>query len=228
MSLLSQANAFILSAQPTLKAPEFWDAPLRGSGDYKLDVGDNFSPWDIVKFGGVVAPGVALVQCRKGKRFDVKIEKGANVPTVTFVGFDLAEVIVTLRIWKQTQLNDLWLLAPTLVPPASAPNNEDPKNWPPPIDISHPSLQMLGINSVHIQHVGVLEPSGVKGVWQMRITCMEFQKPEPTKNVTTTPKGSKSVQYNNRTAINAGTQASKTPDQLMASAAADSKTPVSK
>lgn len=206
---------------PGSPIPSFWDAPLQSSGDkYKLDPPTKLSPWDTVVLGGVVAPGLALVQCRKGKRFDIKLAKGAKVPTMTFIGYELAEIVVTIRIWTQAQLADLWRMAPSLNPPAAPPSGLDPKNWPPPIDIGHPSLQMLGITSVHVQHVGALEPTSVKGVWQMRITCTEFQKPDPTEDVTATPKGSLNV--NVKTAIKAD------PSKQFASSAADSKTPAPK
>lgn len=158
----------------------FWDAAPEGPSP----TNNNFSPWDVLKLGSYVLPGLCAVTGRRGVRWDVKPSKGINFATITRQGFDLAEIKVVERIWTPQQLAALYSLIPILED-----LNSSPEATIQAVKVEHPALALRNITDVVIKHITLLHPSSVKGVWEQEIELSEY-KPRGTSNVTETVRGS--------------------------------------
>lgn len=191
-----------IAAQPSTVA--FWDIAPKSGVTLPGEVQDNlFAPWEVCALGGIALPGIAKVRASKSSRHDVKRQKGQGEATITYVGEDPAEVQISLILWRQSHLNTLQSLMPTLMKRVAAPltatqqqqlaqgNGEE--NLIPQaalaIDIYHPSLVLMGVKSVLIRRVSNLETTGQPGVFKMEIHCIEFRRPKKV-DVTSTAQGS--------------------------------------
>lgn len=175
-------NAPVFGPPPPSSIP-FWDVPPATLGPSPI-----LNPWDQISFGGQPFPGLARVRSKKKKRVDVKKKRGSSAATMTFVGYDGAEVEVMLTIWAQDQFNLLQSLIPMLLPKPGAPSASNTFS---PVDISYPSLALMNISSVVILAVDALEPGTPHGVWVMKIHCVEYLQPRKTaSDETATPTGS--------------------------------------
>jgi hypothetical protein len=158
------------SPQPPASTIPFWDVP-----PLSLDPSAaNFSPWDTISFAGQVFPGLARVRGDKPKRIDRKLKKGNSSATLTFVGYAPSEFDVILSIWEPSQFSLLQALMPTLLPKPGKPGTST--NFSP-VDVSHPALALANIRSCIIEKVGILQPGNPKGVWDLRMRCIEYYQP---------------------------------------------------
>lgn len=186
----------VFGPRPPPASVPFWDVPPT-----TLDPAEGLtSPWDTVFFGGQKFPGLARVKSKKQKRIDVKKKKGDSSATMTFVGYGPAEIDVSLSIWTQGQFDSLQALMPIILPKPARPGVVT--NFSP-IDIVYPSLVLMNIRSIIIVSVDALEPSTPKGIWAMKITCLEYYQPTKT-DQTTTARGSSTFTAN--AAIKSGPQ----------------------
>lgn len=167
-----------LSLRTTDATVPFWDDPVQS-----IDPSNsNLSPWDICYLANIQLPGICLVQAKKKKRLDIKRAKGKQNATITFNGNDPADVLITCRIWTPVQLSLLQALLPVINPPPNAKTFSA-------VDIAHPALTLLGIGSVVVQFLDALQPTQTKGVWELKIYCIEYAGPTK-KDVTKTADGS--------------------------------------
>jgi len=174
---------------PTAPVP-FWDSELTQGLD---PANGNVSPWDTVKLGGWTLPGRASVDSTRGRRIDVKKVKGQHYATLTFNGYDPARITINLSIWTQGQLDMLAAIMPVLeAPPAAYADGTFDA-----LDIVHPSLQLRNITQVLIEEIGSLKASSIKGVWDLKIRCLEYKR-IPKAPASATATGSA---YNVKTAI---------------------------
>jgi hypothetical protein len=210
----------------------FWDDQLSGDAAFALDPSNfNRSPWDTVSIAGIPLPGLCRVEpgTRRKKRLDKKAAKGRDGATITFQGYECSEIIVKCRIWTQEQLQALGQMMPVLIPPApgtqipvtvtetkvtesggfkvtstktSTQNATVQSQAVTGVQIYHPSLALLGINSVVIESVSPLFPTSVKGQWEMDIRCAQFI-PSAKGNNTSTATGTQNYGNNIQTAIQA-------------------------
>lgn len=172
------------------KAPvPFWDDPsatMYASNNY-------MSPWDTCMLNTKPLPGICHVQFKKHKRFDIKKVKGQTEQSISFVGYDPGEVIIVCKIWTASQLDQLAAMMP-IINQKPTKNKATGKYDMPAVDVSHPSLTLLEIHSLIIDAVDGLEPSTPKGVWQMKIHCLEFKAPDH-KDKSSTTKSSQNTDY---------------------------------
>lgn len=156
----------------------FWDDPPQ-----TLDPSNaHASPWDVCVLNGIPFPGLCVVQSKTKKRLDVKKAKGGRCATLTFTGNDPADVMITCRIWTPTHLDQLQSVIRIIQPKPNA------KSFTA-VDIYHPALSVLGINSVVVQFIDALQATQVKGVWEMKLQALEYTKPSK-QDVTKTADGS--------------------------------------
>lgn len=184
----------------------FWDVYPPTLGDSKDGDGStsnsSFVPWDVCALGGWALPGIARVQVKSRKRFDVKKSKGVGGATLTFTGYDPSDVTIELRVWTPAHLNTLNSLIPQIVKQklggiggAAAIASRLA------VDINHPATTLVGIHSVVVEGLSSLEPSEQRGVMKMQIHCLEYIPPSKA-DVTGTAKGSQNL--TGATAINPG------------------------
>lgn len=197
----------IYSPTPQSSTVPFWDVPSTVLGP----IDTTFIAWDTIFFGGQPFPGLARVRSKKHKRIDKKLKSGSSSARLTFVGYGPAEIEVTLSIWTKNQFDLLQERMPMLLPkPGGTPDRTPISELAnasktekgrqalarspgspefSPIDISYPSLILMNIRSVIVVAVDALEPSTPKGVWNMKIHCLEYTQPLDA-DETTTPVGS--------------------------------------
>jgi hypothetical protein len=75
---------------------------------------DEVSPWERITFNGVRAPGICEVTGGKRKRLDHRMTPGASGASTTVLGYDLAEFIVSLKLWTPSQWAAFLKLVPIL------------------------------------------------------------------------------------------------------------------
>jgi hypothetical protein len=155
----------------------FWDDTL-----LTLEMGAEVSAWDQVLIAGLALPGLCTVRSKKHKRIDIQKKKGTDTARMVFTGYDPGEIVVSVRIWTKAQLAQLQQIIPVIRPKTDGKSLKA-------LDIYHPSLALVGIHSVVVDTIDTLEPTPVKGIWQMAIHCLEYNKPSD-KDVTATVSGS--------------------------------------
>jgi hypothetical protein len=178
-----QATTYI----PNPATVPFWDDPPNS-----IEPGFSlFSPWDICFINQQGLPGLARVEGKCHREFDIKKPRGSDSATITSVGQYPGKFDISLRIWTSQQLDNLQSIIPTLKPKRGV--------KPTAVDVMHPALTLLGIRSLIIVEVGTLNQTGIPGVREMKINCLEFW-PGLIKDVTTTVQHS-TAKYNTPTVL---------------------------
>lgn len=63
----------------------------------------NYNPWDKAKIGQDTVPGIVRIELKKEMQRQKKKAIGNHGATVTLLGYDLAEVIMSIRMWTAPQ-----------------------------------------------------------------------------------------------------------------------------
>lgn len=138
--------------------------------------------WDRVSISGVDTPGLAeLSQPTRAYEWDVKVGKGAYGGTTTFTGRVPAKFLMTLTLWRAEHFDDLEDLYSRLKydPTKIAFNpNTGYFSGVTALDIYHPSLAAVNINSVVVDKIGAPVHQG-KGVYKVEIAFIEYYPPPP-------------------------------------------------
>jgi len=146
--------------------------------------------WDYIFVGGVINPGVCKVsEFKRAHEFDVKKGKGALGATVTFVGRPPAKGSIQFLLWKSQHFVD-WDIFRALL-------KYDPtKKKVQAIDIYHPSLADIDVNSVVTESIGNIVHEG-DGLYSITVEFLEYFPP-PNKPAVSTPTGAQqNVQLTN-------------------------------
>ena len=150
-------------------------------------VGKGSAAWHTLVIAGQACPGVCVVKPKRGYKVDKKSGLGEDGGTTTLQGKDVPSTTVTVRVWKQDQLEKLAALVATLFPfggPA-----------PDPFTVSHPVLAIQGITSLFFESVD--GPTQVEpGLWELQLQATEFRAPKPAPAVT--PKKSTGAAQGNK------------------------------
>jgi hypothetical protein len=151
--------------------------------------------FDVVTIAGRTSPGLAQVQSiSRSYSWDVKVGKGAFGSTTTFTGRVPAEFSVLFTLWKRAHFAAWELFCDRLkYNPAKIRYNVETRwvSGVDAVDIFHPSLAQLDINSVVVKKINGLTHKG-KGVWNTSIEFLEWYPP-PKLSVVATPVGSTPV-----------------------------------
>lgn len=148
---------------------------------FELSDDPSQNPFDIVYIAGGQLPGLASIwtgskPSRKYK-WDKKEGAGTAGDILTYRGSRTVEFVIDLTFWEADQVDAWDAMYPTLTP--------DGKSG---VDITHPTLDRLGVKSIVIEEIVQLFPKG-GGQWGVQIGVNEYAPP-PKTNVTTTPNGS--------------------------------------
>lgn len=174
------------SPDPGQQQIPFWDLPSLG-----LDPANNpltQSAWDVIAFNLQPFPGLARVSGRRTKNIDAKMAKGSASPTLTYVGDRPSEFEVTLSIWNRVQFNQLQSLMGIIMPKPGL-NIDDASQA---VDVDYPSLRLVGISACIIVGIDLPRPGSPKGVWDLKIHCLEW-RPKLPQDVTVTPDHATSI-----------------------------------
>ena len=143
-------------------------------------VGKGSAAWHTLVIAGQPCPGTCIVKPKRGYKVDKKSGLGEDGGTTTLQGKDVPSVALTIKVWKQAQLEAIASLIATLFPFGGT--------APDPFQVSHPVLAMNGITSLFFESMdgpNQTEP----GLWEIQIQATEFRAPKPVPS--TTPKKAK-------------------------------------
>jgi len=123
--------------------------------------------WDTVKIGKYTLPGIATPRGTIARKVDTADVAGEDGATQTHLGYDGAEVEVTLVMWTQAQWDTFTTLARELRP------RKGEKN-PSPVEVIHPALTALQITNLTLEKISIPEPGAVKGTMESKLSFIEF------------------------------------------------------
>jgi hypothetical protein len=153
-----------------------------GSG--ALNPIQNPQSWDNFLIGQTLSPGIIPIGGITFKRkheWDIKKGKGTTGGTVTFVGRPPAEGTIRIQLWSPQTFADWANFLPLL--------KYDPsKKAPQAVDIYHPALADVDINSVVIEEIGIVEHVGNQ-LYEVELSFIEYFPP-PKASAVGTPTGS--------------------------------------
>lgn len=144
----------------------------------------NPQDWDVVTIGQTVSPGICKVgEFKRGNEWDIKKGKGTLGATVTFVGRPPAKGSITFKLWTSAHFAQWDTFRAALL--------YDPtKKAVQAIDIYHPSLADIGVNSVVTESIGNIVHDG-QGLYTIAVDFIEYFPP-PKGSAVSTPTGSRS------------------------------------
>jgi hypothetical protein len=152
-------------------APGIWTAlPTR---DKPLPAG--ISPWDVIYFNDVRAPGAARLQGGRHIPYDRKAALGQLVGAASLFVFDPVAFTLTLRLWHPDQWTELQDLLPQILP------DPGPNPKPRAVRASHPALQLLKVSTLYFEGADFPRESQ-PGVFEFDFQCFEWSPPVPVKS----------------------------------------------
>jgi hypothetical protein len=173
---------------------------------------DSPDAWDTVVIAGRSLPGICKMKGKIVRRVDRKNSTGTNGATITYVGDDVAEFEVTVRMWNDTHLasyaaliaflrdrqspDDANGLGATIASGASSKlvvklnEKRGYSKFPmAPVAVEHPTLTLYRVRAAHILEYSFPEPVGeaAAGIYEANIKCIEHIA--LNKGQVTTPRG---------------------------------------
>jgi hypothetical protein len=134
--------------------------------------------WDTVTLDGEEWPGLAEVDAEITRRIQRRRARGRDGGRITDGGLDPTEVPIVFKAWKPEHFTALRALIPRLLARRRLADRT-------PMDVYHPALAVLGITQLYAKTLGAVKPSGQAGMWEMRVTFIEYFQP-PRRAVTRT------------------------------------------
>lgn len=193
--------------------PDGKSQPVLTLGSESLAVpfwADSPDSWDTVVIAGRALPGICVMSGKVVRRVDRKNSTGTNGETVTYVGDDVAEFEITVRMWTEAHLttfakllsflrdlkspddaNGLGQLVTGATSKVTVKLNEKRgySKFPmAPVQIEHPTLTLYRIRAAHVLEYGFPKPAGdaSSGIYEVNIKCIEHIT--LNKGQTTTPR----------------------------------------
>jgi hypothetical protein len=127
-----------------------------------------------VTLGGIVKE----IKVSRKTKLDKKVSAGVSGATITFQGYELAEVEITMKIWTRKQWERAQTAIKDLLPDAK-------KKKPTPRDFFHPMLSLHGLKSLYVEEIEGPGPPGVEGIIEYTVKCVEFAPPPKTTQTNT-------------------------------------------
>ena len=157
-------------------------SPLWGRGQFPVsDPITNPAPWQQVKVGGVMTPGIVKVNGLEGfnlpSAWDEKRGKGALGDTPTYVGQRAAKGSITWLLWAPAH----WAQWKQVLPLFKY--NVTKGKTAQAIDVYFPPLAELGITSLYTREVGPIRFVAETGMWERTIWLAQYLPPPPVSAV---------------------------------------------
>jgi hypothetical protein len=122
--------------------------------------------WDQITIAGTTLPGQAIISGDGiGRKIDVKSGPGRDGAKIRDRGYEPARFDIECITWTKEQFNELLPIVEQLQPKRRGGNRD-------PVDVSHPSLSILGIRSMYIEKVGM--PISKSGRFHVPIKAIEW------------------------------------------------------
>lgn len=147
---------------------------------------ENPQAWDVVEIGQVESPGMCKVSgFKRSNEWDIKKGKGTVGATATYVGKPPAKGTIVFYLWTVAHFHEWDEFRPLL--------KYDPtKKAVQAVDIWHPALADIDVNSVIVDDIGQIEHEGQQ-LYSITVSLTEYF-PAPKKSAVGTPAGSTSTQ----------------------------------
>lgn len=166
----------------------FW-APQ--DGQYNRKAVDE-SLWSKVKVAGIMLPGICVLTGEMGNKVDTVPVPGSDGDTMTHLGYDPAQVEVTIQLWTKDQLALYIKLVKEHLRPRQLGASKEPR----PVTVEHPALEIFSIRALYLMRITLPSPSGEPGVFESKLTFTEYfrkvehhQKKSKAKKVDGAPVG---------------------------------------
>jgi len=145
---------------------------------------DNPQKWDVVRVGQTTSPGICKVgEFKRVNEWDVKKGKGSLGATVTYIARPPAKGSIVFKLWTATHFM-AWDTFRLLF-------QYDPtKRTVQAVDIYHPALADINVNSVVCEEIGNIVHEGNQ-LYTITVALLEYFPP-PKASAVSTPTGSKS------------------------------------
>lgn len=146
---------------------------------------DSPDAWDVIKIGQQTSPGLCKVSDFASKHeWDVKKGKGTLGATITFVGRPPAKGSIKFKLWTPQHFVQWGTFVDSF--------KYDPtKKAVQAIDIYHPALSFIDLNSVVCEGIGLPVHEG-SGLYTITVELLEYFPP-PKASAIGTPSGSVST-----------------------------------
>lgn len=129
--------------------------------------------WDLLILGGEPFPGIPQVSVSKSRKVQLSSPKDSDGLTLSDNGYDGAKIKVTLRLWEDEQIDDLYRLLPRFDPSVG--------DLSVPVEILHPVTWLAGIEYVYITKWDLSSPRSAGGEFSPAFEAVQwFPGPEPT------------------------------------------------
>lgn len=129
--------------------------------------------------GQIYSPGLVRFRGLKQTR-DFRVTDfivGISGGMVQFRGRKLCRFGIDFLLHTEEDWSDYYTIKPILdeLPYGRGPDGAT--NFGKAVGLEHPLLSLLNISAVVLEHVGVPEQDGDKGVWKVALECIEFRRP---------------------------------------------------
>jgi len=124
------------------------------------------SQWDTAWLAGKQLPGVVSVKGKTSRKIDIKNSPGSDGATITALGYEPAEMDITLRMWTPAQFVAWQAMLPDIQPKMGKPPAA-------PLDLAHPGANSYGIKAVIIKNVSIPDVDD-KQIATVTITCIQW------------------------------------------------------
>ncbi len=144
---------------------------------------DDTVAWNHIMIGGVVFPGLAKVTATTGRKIDVKPVRGRDGARIKDSGYENAQISVEIRVNTKADFDALQPRIDAIHPRQTGTARN-------PVDVSHPSLSMVGISSAYV--VKIHAPEIANDTLTIKIEMLEWT-PQPRSRPRTGPTGTSAV-----------------------------------
>lgn len=150
------------------------------------DTAVNAMAWDTLILGGNVWPGVASLSGQGVSRdIDVKKAPGEDGATFTDKGYEPARLTARLLIYNWQDFAMLQMLLPDVHPRRKGGTTQ-------PLDIYHPITALLGIQTVYVDKIPIVEHDKANGWISVELSMIEWMPAPKPKSPQGTPKSGES------------------------------------
>jgi hypothetical protein len=126
-------------------------------------------PWQRVTLAGVELPGFCAVRSSKTRKVLTVAGPKADAEELVDTGGEAGDVSIVCYLWTAEHLAIYEDLLDALA--LQGGTRADPQ----PVDVLHPGLNVVGIDSIYVALHTVPEPSSLPGVYEFTIQASEFK-----------------------------------------------------
>jgi hypothetical protein len=141
---------------------------------------DALNPWDKAIINGMQVPGIVRFESHKAQRHQKRQALGDDYGNITQMGWDLAEVVMAVKIWTEKQFSDWQTLINQLetqllqAKTAATAGASEYAGGMSAVTVDYPALAMHSISKLFVKDLSPLTQAGDPGVMQAKLSFTEF------------------------------------------------------